>query len=180
MLGKLSQVICFGRAANRRDHCSSLTLLDWNWVCLKTLFNTVETGFKTLLNLRCLCCIMMFSWINSQEWKSFEIDAVTSKISMTEYHHWINRQTYGLFLHSSLLGYGGKEYGIKSGHLCIFTSLKHLVILLKCSLFRASFLHLIKDTDSMNGHAAQIFKSRNIVKQCPIHLGIPQMLLSFI
>ena len=28
--------------------------------------------------------------INSQECKSFEIDAVTIKKSMTEYHHWIN------------------------------------------------------------------------------------------
>ena len=28
--------------------------------------------------------------INSQEYESFEIYAVTIKISMTEYHHWIN------------------------------------------------------------------------------------------
>ena len=35
--------------------------------------------------------------VNSQEYKSFEKDAVTIKISMTEYHHLINRQTYGLF-----------------------------------------------------------------------------------
>ena len=32
--------------------------------------------------------------INSQEYKSFEIYAVTIKISMTEYHHWINGQAY--------------------------------------------------------------------------------------
>ena len=39
-----------------------------------------------------------------------------------------------------------------------FTSLKHLMMLLKCNFFRASILlHLIKDTDSMQGHAAQIF-----------------------
>ena len=31
--------------------------------------------------------------------------------------------------------------------------------------FRASFSHIIKEIDRM-GHAAQIFKSRNIVKQC--------------
>ena len=29
--------------------------------------------------------------------KSFENDAVTSKISVTEYHNLIYRQTYGLF-----------------------------------------------------------------------------------
>ena len=34
--------------------------------------------------------------IHSQEYKSFEIDAVTIKKSMTEYHHWINHQAYGL------------------------------------------------------------------------------------
>ena len=42
---------------------------------------------------------------------------------MTEYHHLIHRQTYGLFYKTAV--YGGNEYG-KSGHLFIFTSLKHL------------------------------------------------------
>ena len=51
---------------------------------------------------------------------------------------------------------GRNEYGI-SGHLHIFAFLKHLMVLLRCNFFRASFLHLIKDTDSMSGHAAQIF-----------------------
>ena len=35
--------------------------------------------------------------INSQEYKSSDIGAITIKISMTEYHHLIDRQTYGLF-----------------------------------------------------------------------------------
>ena len=43
------------------------------------------------------------------------------------------------------------------GHLSIFTFLKHLMMLLKCNFFQGSFLHLIKDTGSMQGHAAQIF-----------------------
>ena len=38
-----------------------------------------------------------------------------------------------------------------------------LMVLLRCKFFRASFLHLIKDTDSMYEHAAQIFGSENIV-----------------
>ena len=38
----------------------------------------------------------MIRWI-SQEYKSFEIDAVTIKISMTEYNPLINRQAYNLF-----------------------------------------------------------------------------------
>ena len=35
--------------------------------------------------------------INSQEYKSLEMDTVTIKISMTEYYQLINRQAYGLF-----------------------------------------------------------------------------------
>ena len=58
--------------------------------------------------------------------------------------------------------YGENECG-KSGHLSIFTSFKHLMMLLKGTIFRALFLHLIKDTNSTYGHAAQIFKSGHIV-----------------
>ena len=43
---------------------------------------------------------------------------------------------------------GENEYG-ESGHLFIFTLLKHLMMLLKYNFFMASFLHLTKDTDSM-------------------------------
>ena len=48
----------------------------------------------------------MFRWIYKQpEIQSFDIDAVTIKMSMTEYHHLINCQAYGLFYkHSSLWG----------------------------------------------------------------------------
>ena len=35
--------------------------------------------------------------MDSQEYKGFEIYAVTINISMTEYHHWINSQAYHLF-----------------------------------------------------------------------------------
>ena len=44
-----------------------------------------------------------------------------------------------------------------SGSLSIFTLLKHLMMLLKYNFFRASYLHLTKDTDSILDHAAQIF-----------------------
>ena len=37
-------------------------------------------------------------------------------------------------------GGGAYEYG-KSGHLSILTPLKHLMMLLKCKVFRVSFLH---------------------------------------
>ena len=66
---------------------------------------------------------------------------------MTEYHHLLNRQAYGLCLTQQSVE--ENEYG-KSGHLSIFTSLKHLMMILKCIFFfRAAFLHLIKDTASM-------------------------------
>ena len=60
---------------------------------LKTLFNIVEAPFKNLLNFD-VCVVRWCSDgpINSQECKSFEIYAVTIKISMTEYHHRINSQ----------------------------------------------------------------------------------------
>ena len=45
---------------------------------------------------------------------------------------------------------GENDYGI-SGHLHTFAFLKHL------TFFRASFLHPITDTDSIQGPAAQIF-----------------------
>ena len=65
---------------------------------LQTLFNIVEAPLKKLLN--CDVCVV---WccsdgpLNSQQHKSFEIYAVSVKISMTEYHHWINGLADHLF-----------------------------------------------------------------------------------
>ena len=41
--------------------------------------------------------VQMSRPINSKEYKSVDIYGVTIKISMTEYHHWINGQAYNLF-----------------------------------------------------------------------------------
>ena len=43
---------------------------------------------------------------------------------------------------------GENEYG-KSGYLSIFTSLKHLMMLLKCNFFQGFILHFIKDTNNI-------------------------------
>ena len=51
-------------------------------------------------------------------------------------------------VHSNTAVCGENEYG-KSSHMSIFTSLKHLMVLLKCIFVKASFLNHIKDTDSM-------------------------------
>ena len=65
---------------------------------LKTLFNIVEAPFKKLLNFD-VCVVWWCSDgpLNSQEYKSFEIYVVSIKISMTEYHHWINDLVDHLF-----------------------------------------------------------------------------------
>ena len=116
---------------------------------LKTLFNIVEVWYTNLLNFD--VCVVWCSdgLINRQEYKSFEIYADYQDI-----YDWVspfNDSWFILILQS--MG-GGGEYG-KSGHLYIFTSLKHLMVLLKFFLFRASFLHHITNTASIKGHAAQ-------------------------
>ena len=39
---------------------------------------------------------LFFQKFTIKDYKSFEIDAVTFKIRMTEHHHFINHQAYGL------------------------------------------------------------------------------------
>ena len=76
-----------------------LVLVVFNYMSgLKTLFNIVEAPFEKLLNFD-VCVVWWCSdeSRNSQEYRSFEIYVVTIKISMTEYHHWINRRAYRLF-----------------------------------------------------------------------------------
>ena len=83
------------------------------------LFNIVEAWFKKLLNFDgCVVWWCSDGPINSQECKSFEIYAVTIKIFMTEYHHWINGQAH-LFQHSSLRGEMKKTYPVT----CLFSLL---------------------------------------------------------
>ena len=65
---------------------------------LKTLFNIVEASLKKLWNFN-VCVVWWCSDgpLNSQEYKSFEIYAVSLKISMTEYPYWINELADHLF-----------------------------------------------------------------------------------
>ena len=37
------------------------------------------------------------------------------------------------------------------------------MVVLRCNFFRASFLHVIKDTESMKGQAAQIFEVKTLL-----------------
>ena len=65
--------------------------------------------------------------------------------------------------------YGWDEYGIdcKSGHMNIFTSLKHLYAFEVQYFFRASFLHYITYTGSMHvgKRSSDFYLSANIIKQ---------------
>ena len=83
----LKTIIMFHWEPERHYCCRHFTVIVPFWFStpLKTLFNIVEARFKKLLNYD--VCVVWCSEgsINSQEYKSFEIYAVTIKISMTEY-----------------------------------------------------------------------------------------------
>ena len=86
------------------------------------------------MQLWCLCCIMMFTWINEQPgikkfWNWY------SQYQLSRYL-WLNI-TIWLILH---VGLKQRSMCGKSGHLSIFTSLKHLMMLLKSNFF-SSGLH---------------------------------------
>ena len=68
----------------------------------------------------------------------------------------LNKQPSSPFI-VPLQSMGGNDYGI-SGHLYIFAFLKRLIILLRCNVFRASLLHPITDTGSM-----QFFKVETLL-----------------
>ena len=116
---------------------------------LKTLFNIVEAWLKKLLNFEgCVVWWCSDGPINSQEYESFEIYAVTIKIFLTEFHHWINGQAH-LCQHSSLRGETKKTNPVT----CLFllfssTSAFEVQFFWGAIFFRTSFLHLIKDTDT--------------------------------
>ena len=83
---------------------------------------------------------------------------------MTELISSFNKQS-GLPFILTQQSMGDNEYG-KSGHLSIFTLLKHLMMLLKNNFIRASFLHHyhnFTNTDSTQGNAAQTFKVETLL-----------------
>ena len=75
--------------------------------------------------------------INNQEYKSFAIDAVTIKKSMTEYSSF--NKTVGLTLYSNTAVYGGNQYG-KSGSLVYFHSFEALYDAIEVQIFSRCFI----------------------------------------
>ena len=69
-----------------------INLHSYGNIMFKDIVNSVEARFKKMVELWCLCCIMMFKWTNKQllgmqkfwEWCSHYEE------SMTEYHQSIN------------------------------------------------------------------------------------------
>ena len=119
---------------------------------LKTLVNLVEALFFKIVELWCLCCMMMFRWtkaINGQDYKSFEIYVVTIKIRIDDWISPLNKRS-GFWFILTQQSMGGNEHGTCKLQSSIFTSLKHLMMLLKCTFSGLHFYTLSKtvDTDS--------------------------------
>ena len=115
---------------------------------LKTLFNIVEAPFKKLLNFACLCCTMMFRWTIKQPGiqKFWNLRCLYQNI-----YDWISplnkRSGRPFILTQESMGEMSMVFLVS----CIFSLFwsMHLMVLLRCNIFRTSFLHLIKDIDSM-------------------------------
>ena len=60
--------------------------------------------------------------LNSKEYKRFEIYAVSIKISMTEYHHWINELVVHLF-NTAVYGEKWVWYFWSLAYFCFFEAL---------------------------------------------------------
>ena len=83
---------------NREVHGTTLSGISVFEMVLKTLLTLWRLNFFFFYFDVCVVWWCSGGLIMSQEYKRFEIIyAVTIKISMTEYHHCINRLTYGLF-----------------------------------------------------------------------------------
>ena len=102
-----------------------------------------------IVELWCLCCMMMFRWTI----KLPGIQKFWNLCSLyRDIYDWISplNKRSGIPFILTQQSMGRNEYVI-SGHLHNSLFLKHLklMVLLSCNFFKASFLHLIKDTDSM-------------------------------
>ena len=130
---------------------------------LKTLFNIVEAPFKILLNFD-VCAVWWCSDgpINSQEYTRFEIHAVSIKISMTEYHHWING-LLTIYAYTTVYGEKWVWYFWSLAYFCFFEALT--------SAFEVQFFQGFIFTPYQRHWwheetcSSDFFKSENIVKQ---------------
>ena len=147
-------------------HLWRLVSLELNLYFIMTLFNIVEVPYKKkLLNFDvCDVCMMIFRGTNKEPGiqKFWNLCCYHASI-----HLWLNitiQKPSGSWFILTLQSMG--EISILFLVTCIFSLFWSTLImmLLKCNFFRASFLHPITDTDSTQGHAAQILKSENIVK----------------
>ena len=114
---------------------------------LKILFNILEAAFRIIVELWCLCCMMMFRWVNKQPGIQMFWNLCCHSKDINDWISPLNKRSGLLFILARQ--FMEERTTGKSGHLSIFTFLKHFMMLLKCNVFRASFLHLTKDTGSI-------------------------------
>ena len=120
---------------------SKVYMLGCLFLRLKSLFNIVEAPFEKLWNFD-VCVVWWCSDgpVNSQEYKSFKLCGHHQDI-----YDWmspLNKQS-GLPFILTQQSMGRHEQD-KSCHLSIFTSLKHLMVLLRCNFSGLHFCTLSK------------------------------------
>ena len=100
-----------------------------------TLFNIVEAPLK-IVELWCLCCIMIFRWIRKQPGIQKCWHLCSHYKDICDWISSLNKRS-GLPSILTQQSMGRNEYD-ESGHLSIFTLLRHLMMFLKCKF---SWLH---------------------------------------
>ena len=108
----------------------------------KTLLNIVEARLKKVVELWCRCCIMMFRWISKQPGVQKFWNLCSHYQGIYDWISPLNKRS-GSWFNLTQQSMGGNEYG-KSGYLSLCTLFKHLMMLLKCFFFKASFYTLSK------------------------------------
>ena len=123
---------------------------------LKTLYHFRGTISKEIVELWSLCCIMMFRRVNKQPGNIQKFRNLCCYDQ--DIYDWIspfNKPSgswFILILHTVYMGKWKMVFLVT----CIFSLFEALynAFEFEVQIFRASFLHPITDTDSMQGHAA--------------------------
>ena len=105
---------------------------------------------------------MMFRRVNKQpEYKRVEIYAVTIKISMNEYHHWINSLVHCLFYHYSLWGKWVWYFWSLVAYFCFFAALNNTF---EVHFFQGFICYTISDTcNSCRAKQLRFFKVETLL-----------------
>ena len=120
----------------------------------------MEAPFENIVELWCPCCMMMFRWTNKQPGPQMFRNICGHCQNIYDWMSPLNKRPGLPFILNTAV-YGGKRLR----YICSFVYFHFFETLngaFEVHLFRASFLHLIKDTGSM-GHAAQICRVKTLL-----------------